>query len=72
MGDTVIVKVQKPLATNTTPMALVYNKNRSVLGLVPWTKELEKQFGKDDKQYWVATEHNGTIELVELTKEQEW
>ncbi len=37
-------KIQLPLSTNTTPMALVYNRDRSRMGEIPITKEVRDLF----------------------------
>ncbi len=50
-----IVKVQLPLATNdTTPHALVYNEDRSVLAQVPVSRALEKLMKRRAKAYFSA------------------
>lgn len=69
-----IVKVQKPLFTSEpeAPMALVYNEDRSLNVMVPYTEDLERLFGDDMKQYWLADWSGGEVELLKEVGEQDW
>jgi hypothetical protein len=49
-----IVKVQLAISTNTDPMILVYNKDRSRECLIPQTKEYCDAFGNELKSFWYA------------------
>lgn len=49
-----IVKVQVPMATNTTPTVLIYNKSRTVEAELPITEDLKKKMGNSFKLYFHA------------------
>lgn len=69
-----IIKIQRPLFTNTEPEVLMYNETRSFEATYPLTKELEKVFGDDVKQYWLANvpKRKGQVELLEEVEWQDW
>lgn len=48
-----IVKIQRPISTNeAVPKALIYNEDRSVELIMPYTGKLAEIIGNDLKQYW--------------------
>ena len=70
-----VVKVQLPVtSTATEPQALVYNKNRSRIGIVPLTDELAEVLHGALKSFWWATWHpeTTTFELMEPAPWQDW
>lgn len=70
-----IIKIQKPLVSNGPADALIYNEDRSLTTMLPWTKEIDAAFGDDVKQYWLADIpqfDKGYIKLIEQIEEQDW
>lgn len=70
-----VIKIQKPLVSNGFAAAMVYNEDRSLVTMLPWTQELDLVFGDDVKQYWLAyipQFNKGYIKLLEQQEEQVW
>lgn len=72
---TQIIKLQRPLATNMDQaQVLVYNEDRSLERMLPYTDDMQKLFGSDQKQYWLADipKKTGYIKLIQQVEEQDW
>jgi hypothetical protein len=72
-----IVKIQRPLATNEDePMALVYNEDRSFEVFIPYDDAIATMIGSDLKQYWNVelggSEDSGGIAFLERVEDQPW
>jgi hypothetical protein len=65
-----IVKLQRPLAGGTE--VLIYNKDRSVQGMIPMTPDLQRLFGKKPKVYAEGSFKNGIVEIDRLVPDQPW
>ncbi len=75
MKDKFIVKIQMPIAGEND--ILVYNKTRSVLAILPVTKEIKEFMGGDLKKYaWAKyADKHAKITLLEIIYEapdQNW
>jgi hypothetical protein len=74
-----VVKVQLPVFSNeSTPLALIYNEDRSIHGQLPLTRSLELLM-KDDatgetrlRAYFEATVRDGSLVLGREVEEQDW
>ena len=72
-----IVKVQLPLNEGNRSI-LVYNKDRSRMGIVPVSKSLGDLLNNQVKSFWHAEWHQGdlpqegTYELIEPAPWQDW
>lgn len=44
-GETFLVKVQLPLATNADPRVLIYDETRSLEAMLPLTRDIKRLFG---------------------------
>lgn len=53
-GERIIVKVQVPMATNETPMALIYNKDRSFQATAPINADIKRQMRGRFKAFFYA------------------
>lgn len=70
-----IFKVQVPLTSNTTsPPALVYNEDRTVLKEIPITSEMMQLFPEGAVKVYVkgTIDRNGDIDLQQRVKDQDW
>lgn len=73
-----IVKVQVPLATNTEPVAMIYDKRRSFVTTVPVTKDIKKIMRGQFKLFFHAKlvkdkdDPRPNAVKVELGKEANW
>lgn len=69
-----IVKIQKPLATNEIlPQALIYNKNRNVTLFLPF-EQVQKLFREGELKVYHNAHINDAGELVieERVRDQDW
>lgn len=66
-----VFKVQVPLVTNHKPLALVYNKDRSIQSQIPIDKTIKKLMGNDLKLFFHGTYDDKTEELT-LGKRAPW
>lgn len=66
-GERLLVKVQTPLATNTTPMAIVYDASHCVHVFTEVTDALADVMNQQivPKAFFMATVQNGQIILHE-------
>ena len=67
-----IVKVQVPMDTNMEPLALVYNKDRSLEWMLPIEDDLRKAMDGGYKQYWFAHLEDKVIILDRVAPWQDW
>jgi hypothetical protein len=68
-----IVKIQRPLATNTEPTALVYNQDHSVFFQWPYTDEVAALFADGSLKVYVhARLIEGNLHVGERVTEQDW
>jgi hypothetical protein len=69
-----IVKVQLPLVHSTEiPLALIYNKDRSVFCQVAVTEPLIARMGRKAKAYFNAMiDSRGNIEIDDRAPDQDW
>lgn len=67
-----IVKIQRPLAGNAPPRALIYNEDRSFHTTAPMSDELLKLMGEQPKIYAEIQMDNGNIVLVRVVDPQPW
>ena len=70
----IICKIQLPIMTNNpTPLALAYNRDRSVFVTFPVTPELEKRFGREMKKFFhYEQQRDGTLKVNEVATWQSW
>jgi hypothetical protein len=68
-----IVKVQTPLASNERePLAMIYNKDRSVEAFVPITADIKKLMKDTPKAFFHAKMNGDKIELLKEAVWQNW
>lgn len=68
-----IFKVQIPIATNEPePKALIYNKHRTIEGMIPVTPDLVKTMNGDYKAYFTGQFKKGTLTLGDRVEDQDW
>ena len=67
-----IVKLQKPLATNGTPMVRVYNKDRSQDFLAMYTKEVADMYGDKLKFYADIDLKARKMNIKKIVEDQPW
>lgn len=68
-----IVKVQIPLATNApTPMALIYNEDRSVEYQTPVTRDLRRKMKGQWKTFMHAELVDTILHLGKMAPWQDW
>lgn len=68
-----ILKIQRPLSTNEpVPLALVYNKRRSVQAFIPFSL-VAKQFRNGEaKFYFEGAIEGDDLRIVRRVAEQSW
>lgn len=69
-----LCKVQIPIASNDpTPLALIYNRDRSFMTHVPICDELKKRMRGSLKEFFHAKKKpDGSVELLERATWQNW
>jgi hypothetical protein len=75
MSEIVVVKVQLPLASSEkTPMALVYNEDKTLLVTIAVTQELIAKFRGKLKIYANASydRESEKLNLLEVLADQPW
>jgi len=73
-GTEMIVKIQRPLASNGTSLpCLVYDEHRRHVLEVPLTAELAEAMGERPKIYATAILHtDGQLEVLEEVPARDW
>lgn len=70
-----IFKIQRPILQSRELRYLAYNKNRTLSGEFPPTKELMDMFKEDELKIFVIgwyDKNSGTINIVKKTTEDVW
>lgn len=67
-----IVKVQTPIAGNSEPLALIYDRERKHEALIPYGDDLVRAMNYQPKAFFKARIVDGKIQLLERVKDRSW
>lgn len=72
-----IFKIQRPIVTDDPePKCLIYNQDRSITGMIPFTEEIEEIIFEsgDLKRYFKGSFNpkTGQVTFGEFVEEQDW